>query len=204
MTKDHLISIKEAAELLAVSTKTIRRWEQQGKIKAIRTAGGHRRFNVSELLGTQNSAKLTIVYARIGNHQSTEDLESQITILQRFCHENNWDSQVIKDIGGGINSHNPGLVRLIKLICSKQVKRLILTHTDRLLRIGADLIFTLCEIFGTQVMIVNSPENALVEEELTEDFNEILTVFKSRLYGSRNSKNSQLLADLQEIARRLG
>ncbi|ACK67842.1 DNA binding domain protein, excisionase family [Rippkaea orientalis PCC 8801] len=202
--KDYLLSIKEAAELLAVSTKTIRRWEQQGKIKAIRTAGGHRRFNVSELLGTQNSAKLTIVYARIGKNQSSQDLADQIAILQRFCRENNWTSQVIRDVGGGLNGQNPGLVRLIKLICAKQVKRLILTHKDRLLRIGADLVLTLCEIFGTEVMIINRIEDSLVEEELTEDFNEMITVFKSRLYGSRNSKNAELLTDLQEIARRLG
>ncbi|MBP0016496.1 MAG: helix-turn-helix domain-containing protein, partial [Cyanobacteria bacterium SBLK] len=38
----NLISVSEAAKLLGVSTKTIRRWEADGKIKAVRTEGGHR------------------------------------------------------------------------------------------------------------------------------------------------------------------
>ncbi len=39
-----LITIREASDLLGVSIKTLRRWEQQGKIVSIRTRGGHRRF----------------------------------------------------------------------------------------------------------------------------------------------------------------
>ncbi|MFM7883262.1 MAG: MerR family DNA-binding transcriptional regulator, partial [Microcystis panniformis] len=34
---DNLISIREASDLLGVSIKTLRRWEQQGKISSIRT-----------------------------------------------------------------------------------------------------------------------------------------------------------------------
>ncbi len=203
MKQDHLISIKEAAQLLAVSTKTLRRWDQQGKIKSIRTAGGHRRFNVSELLGTQNSSKLTIVYARISKNQSSEHLTDQVTRLQQFCQENNWNCQVIRDIGGGINENNPGLMRLIKLICSKQVQRLVITHQDRFRVIGSDLIFTLCQIFNTQVIIINSTDESQIEEELNEEFNEIVSLFKARLYGSRNAKNAKLLTDLQEISRKL-
>jgi len=36
-----LITIREASDLLGVSIKTLRRWEQQGKIVSIRTRGGH-------------------------------------------------------------------------------------------------------------------------------------------------------------------
>jgi excisionase family DNA binding protein len=43
----NLLTVTEAAQLLGVSTKTIRRWENEGKIKAIRTEGGHRRFEDS-------------------------------------------------------------------------------------------------------------------------------------------------------------
>ncbi|MFC1653965.1 recombinase family protein [Patescibacteria group bacterium] len=44
-----LLTIKEAAKELGVSTKTIRRWEKQGKIDSIRTSGGHRRFRLKEI-----------------------------------------------------------------------------------------------------------------------------------------------------------
>lgn len=44
-----LISIKEAAELLSVSTKTLRRWDDEGILKSIKTHGGHRRYNQDDI-----------------------------------------------------------------------------------------------------------------------------------------------------------
>jgi len=50
------VTVSEAAELLGVSTKTIRRWEKEGRIKSVRTEGGHRRFEVRDLLGNKGGA----------------------------------------------------------------------------------------------------------------------------------------------------
>nr|CAO87231.1 unnamed protein product [Microcystis aeruginosa PCC 7806] len=47
---DNLITIREASGLLGVSIKTLRRWEQQGKISSIRTPGGHRRYRRQDIL----------------------------------------------------------------------------------------------------------------------------------------------------------
>ena len=44
-----LISIREAANILAVSTKTLRRWEKQGTLVSQRTKGNHRRYLKSEV-----------------------------------------------------------------------------------------------------------------------------------------------------------
>ncbi|MBP0020854.1 MAG: helix-turn-helix domain-containing protein, partial [Cyanobacteria bacterium SBLK] len=63
----NLISVSEAAKLLGVSTKTIRRWEADGKIKAVRTEGGHRRFEVSDLIGNKQNVDLTVAYARVSS-----------------------------------------------------------------------------------------------------------------------------------------
>jgi excisionase family DNA binding protein len=41
---DELIPIGQAARIASVSVDTIRRWESIGKIAAVRTAGGQRRF----------------------------------------------------------------------------------------------------------------------------------------------------------------
>jgi len=39
-----MIKIKEAAEILGISTKTLRNWEKEGKIKSYKTLGNHRRY----------------------------------------------------------------------------------------------------------------------------------------------------------------
>ena len=95
------------------------------------------------------------------------------------------------------------MIRLIKLICSYQVERLVITHKDRLLRFGSDLIFTLCEIFGAEVIIINRSEASTFEEELAQDVLEVITVFSARLYGSRSPKNKQIVQQLKEVAKDL-
>jgi putative resolvase len=74
----NLLTVKEAAELLGVSTKTIRRWETEGKIKSIRTNGNHRRFDTSGLLGNKSDSSLTVAYARVSSHDQKEDLKRQV------------------------------------------------------------------------------------------------------------------------------
>ena len=45
-----LLTPTEVAELFKVNPKTVTRWAKAGKISAIRTLGGHRRFSAAEIL----------------------------------------------------------------------------------------------------------------------------------------------------------
>lgn len=200
MFMSNLIGVKEAAELLGVSTKTIRRWEADGKICSIRTEGGHRRFNVSELLGNNRDASLTVAYARVSSNDQKKDLERQAMVLEAYCSKQGWSFELIKDLGSGMNYKKKGLIRLIKMICTYQVERLVLSHKDRLLRFGSELIFMLCEIYGTEVVIINRSSDSTFEEDLAQDVLEIITVFSARLYGSRSHKNKELVKELREVA----
>ena len=102
-----------------------------------------------------------------------------------------------------MNYRKKGLIRLIKLITTYQVDRLVLSHKDRLLRFGSDLIFYLCEQFGTEVIIINRSKDSTFEEDLAKDVLEIITVFSARLYGSRSHKNKQIVQQLREVAQNL-
>lgn len=74
-----------------------------------------------------------------------------------------------------------------------------MTHRDRLLRFGAELVFVICEAKEVEVIIINKgEENVRFEEELAKDVLEIITVFSSRLYGSRSNKNKKLLEDVNK------
>ncbi|WP_270483374.1 MerR family transcriptional regulator [Gordonia jacobaea] len=44
-----LIPIGDAARRLSVSVATLRRWERDGRIHAVRTPTGHRRFRLAEV-----------------------------------------------------------------------------------------------------------------------------------------------------------
>lgn len=89
------------------------------------------------------------------------------------------------------------------MIVDSKVERLVLTHKDRLLRFGSELIFSLCEQFGTEVVIINRTEDSTFEEDLAPDVLEIITVFSARLYGSRRHKNRKIVEELRDVATRI-
>lgn len=48
-TPDALLTPSEVAAMFRVNPKTVTRWARAGKLNAIRTLGGHRRFKASEI-----------------------------------------------------------------------------------------------------------------------------------------------------------
>ena len=208
-----MISIGEASKILGVTRKTIREWEKQGKIKVERTPNGHRRFSRDEILrlssfgrsfsGSKEN-KQTIAYARVSSNDQKDDLKRQVELLESYCATNGWTYSVIQDLGSGINYDKRGLKNLIKEICAGNVDRLVLTHKDRLLRFGSEIIFSICENYGTEVVILNKGEIPITfEDELVSDVLEIITVFSARMYGARSQKNKVILEKLKDATDKL-
>ena len=196
------VSIKKAADILGVSTQTLRRWEAEGRgVPSQRTHGGQRRYDVSQLTPpiptkTPNN-QVTIAYARVSSHDQKEDLQRQIQMLECFCAAHGWSFEVISDLGSGLNYSKRGLRTLINRIMEGKIGRLVLTHKDRLLRFGSELIFAFCEARQIEVVLVNQGDQPSFEEELASDVLEIITVFSARLYGSRSHKNRKLMDTLK-------
>ena len=72
-----------------------------------------------------------------------------------------------------------------------------------MLRFGSELVFSICELYGVEVVILNKTPDSSPEEELVKDVLEIITVFSARLYGSRSHKNKKIIEELKEVANRL-
>jgi putative resolvase len=200
-----LVPIGVAAREMGVHPDTLRRWEKEGRIDpAERTPGGKRRYDLTKLrhLGPHKapSFRTTIAYARVSTSGQKDDLTRQVALLESFCAAQGWNYEVICDVGSGLNYHKRGLKQLIFRICSGEIGRLVLSHKDHLLRFGAELVFTLCEHFGVEVVIINASSESSFEEDLAQDVIEIVTVFSARLYGSRSHKNKQVMEQLRSIA----
>jgi len=203
------VSIGQAAKTLGVSISTLRRWEKEGKIQAERTPHGHRRYDLAQLQGLKpyegsQTNRPTLCYARVASHDQQEALVWQVTLLETFCAAHGWTYEVMQDLGSGLHYNKKGLQQLMRRVCDGSVGRLVLTHQDRLLRLGSELVFALCEMFQVEVVIINQGEQSLgFEEELAQDVLEIITVFSARLYGSRSDKNRQLMKRLRAAAEEL-
>jgi putative resolvase len=198
------LSIQKAAVFLGVSAQTLRRWERSKKIEpAQRTAGGQRRYDItklqpSRLLNTKTQNLPTIAYARVSSHDQKDDLQRQAHMLEMYCSSQGWSYEIIKDLGSGMNYYKRGLKDLLERIMNGQIGRLVLTHKDRLLRFGAELVFSLCATKRIEVVIINQGDEPSFDEELAKDVLEIITVFSARLYGSRSRKNKQIMDNLSK------
>lgn len=189
------IKIGEAAKYLGVSVQTLRRWEESGYLLPVNKSKGKTRYYDLEELSDKEKLEneLTVAYARVSSHDQKEDLKRQAQVLADYCTKHGWNFQVIQDLGSGMNYRKKGLKTLIHLILERKIFRLVLTHKDRLLRFGAELIFALCEAKQIEIVLINKGAEVSFEEELAQDVLEIITVFSARLYGSRSKKNKKLI-----------
>ena len=111
-------------------------------------------------------------------------------------------SQIISDIGSGMNVKKKGFLKLMGMLLSGQVSHLVLLHKDRLLRFGSEIIFLICRTFNIKVTILEESPAKTHMEQLAADLVEIVTVFSSKLYGMRShinrrkKKDDQLWTDL--------
>jgi putative resolvase len=195
-----LLSIGETATQLGVAVGTLRRWHPQGLLlPSCRTMGGHRRYQHDTVRAAVGAAPAaagkTVCYARVSSHDQAGQLETQAFRLQKHCVEAGFaDIEVISDSGSGLNYRKKGLQRLLQEILRGRVARLVLVTKDQLLRFGSELLFRICEFFHVEVVVLDAVPDVSREQQLTEDLVEILTVFSSRLYGSRSRKNLRALA----------
>ena len=197
----NLVKIGEAARILGASVSTLRKWEASGELLPTRkTQAGTRYYSVAELTGAQSSDALTICYARVSSHDRKEDLERQQAALEAYCAAKGWRTETIKDLGSGMNYRKKGLQKLLEMILRRKIRRLVITHKDRLLRFGSELVFALCEIQGVEIVIIHKGEQPSFEEELAQDVLEIITVFSARLYGARSKEHKKLTEDLKQVA----
>jgi excisionase family DNA binding protein len=74
--KEKLIQIKEAAEILGVTTETLRRWDRAGKINAVRVGSRKdRRYKFSDIQKILNSL------------ENNSNPKSKGNFLELFMHE---------------------------------------------------------------------------------------------------------------------
>jgi predicted site-specific integrase-resolvase len=198
--KKRLVKIGEASAMLGVTPQTLRKWEDSGELlPERRSKTGTRYYDVHKLAGINNEGQPTVCYARVSSNDQKEDLKRQQELLAAYCAAKGWRYEVIRDLGSGMNYRKRGLNQLLELIMSRKMKRLVLTHKDRLLRFGAELIFTLCELQGIEIVIIHQGEQPSFEEELAQDVWEIITVFSARLYGSRSHKHQKMMDALKDV-----
>ena len=197
-------SIGEFAKAIGKTTKTLRNWDENGKLKPARVEDtGYRYYSQEQLnhfLGLKNMEsknKKVIGYCRVSSHKQKDDLERQIGNVKTYMYAKGYQFEIITDIGSGINYNKKGLNQLIDMITNSEVEKIVVLYKDRLIRFGYELIENICNKYGTTIEIIDNTEKS-EEQELVEDLIQIVTVFSCRLQGKRANKAKKMIKELLE------
>lgn len=197
-----LLSIGKFAELAGVSTTTLRQMHKMGELVPVRVSRGGTRYysmeQLKQLAGKQDRPKKVIGYCRVSESQQN-DLEAQVENVRTYMCAKGYQFDIITDIGSGINYSKKGLQELISKINNQETDKVVVLYKDRLIRFGFEMLEYFCKINDVEIEIIDSKEVSR-EQELTDDFIQIITVFANRLYGSRSKKTKQLIEEVKSNA----
>ena len=201
MESDVYVRTKEAKRVFGVSTPTLVRWADEGRVDYKRTIGNHRVYNISKPLLRNKSIvsnggspavyspnekkddRIKYLYCRVSSRNQLDDLERQIGFLSSLPSYSS--HRIIKDVGSGLNFKRKGLLKLLDQCINGRVEEIVVASKDRLCRF--DLIAFIFEKYNVKLVVLDNCDKS-PEQELEEDVLSILQVFVCRWNGKRRYK----------------
>lgn len=199
------LPMRKACEILGVVPMTLRRWEKAGKIQAVRTPSGQRRYARSEILRllgeNQPKGVRAAIYARVSllKKAGEGNLERQRQRLEKYVQEKGYEVKaVVAEQGSGLNEKRKGLDRIFKMAREGKIDVVVIEYKDRLARFGYNYIEEYLNAFGIRVEVANRKEPKFLQEELAADMLAILSSFSAKLYGHRRKEFCQKVREAME------
>jgi len=190
---------KEASVKLGVHQRTLMQWDKKGWINTIRTPGNKRLYDVEKFLKEHNlksdiknnineeqEEKLNICYVRVSTNGQKDDLERQKDVMKELYK----DYIIIEDIGSGLNLNKKGIRKIIDLAIKGKINKLVITHKDRLVRFGYELIEDLIKDYSNgEIIVIYQKEIKKTEgDELMYDMLQIMNIYEAKMNGLRKYK----------------
>ena len=194
MNEERYISGRTISKQVNITTATLRRWADEGKVKVIRpninSTKTQRLYNLRDIeyifsSSASASQKVSICYARVSSNHQKEDLQRQIDVLKtKFP-----NYTIISDIGSGLNWKRTGFKSLLELIHQGNVHEIVVTYKDRICRFGFELFEWILQKHNVKFVVLNqSTDSKNPSIELSDDLLAITTVFVAKNNGLRSAK----------------
>ena len=200
------INVTKAAEILGVCTKTLRKWDDEGVLKAYKTPKGHRRYIQSELdalVGrntivpdSSSDENKVYIYARVSTKKQQEsgNLTRQIERLKSYCDNKQYNIEcVYQEVASGINENRTQLNRMLANL--KHINKIVVEYPDRLARFGLNYIKLIAQQNNVEIEFIENNEIKSSNEEMADDIVSIITCFSARLYGARGERKVKKVLD---------
>jgi len=201
---ERLLRPKEVCQRLGISYPTLARWVREGRIRAVRTAGGKYRIPESEVMRIAEGLPISkevraVIYARVSPSQRG-DLEGQVQYLRQYCFSRGYRVvDVLSDIASGLKADRRGLLKLLDYVVNRQVDVIVVAYRDRLTRFGLEYLEYFFRQHGVRVEAVLGEEPKDSRQELLEDLIEVVNSFAGRLYGLRSRRRKELVEGFKRL-----
>lgn len=193
--------IGEAAKLLCVTPQTVRKYAQQGKIKYTKTPGGqtiYLKASIDEYLKSTDASVPTEekigFYLRTSDHQPARIAEQEHQLKEIYGEP----VKIYKDTASGLNENRKGLQRLLDDAQNGTINKIVITQQDRLTRFGYTYLKRLIETYGCQLEVAFDATNKTLQEELIQDFMQLIASFSGKYYRLRGYQQRKQLLDTAE------
>jgi len=200
-----LLRPKEVCQRLGVSYSTLSRWVREGRIRAIRTAGGKFRVPESEVRRIAEGLPISkevraVIYARVSSSEQKNDLERQIRYLTEYCTSKGYKViDVLSDVASGLKTDRRGLMKLLDYVVNRQVDVVVVAYRDRLTRFGFEYLEYFFRQYGVGVEVAFGEKPEDTYQELVEDLIEVVTSFAGKLYGVRSHRKRKLVDGFKKL-----
>jgi Predicted site-specific integrase-resolvase len=210
-----MISISEVSNLTGVTVKTLKIWDNEGKLKAkFKTSGGHRRYDMDDIekfIGLnenqQNIQRNVFIYCRVSTKKQADsgNLLRQKERLIQYCDEKQYNIiHIFEEVASGLNDKRRELIKMLRRL--NEVNSIIVEYPDRFARFGYNYLQEFCKSLSVDIEAIQQNEKLEPNEEMVNDLISIVTCFSARLYGSRGGRKvkQDIQKSIQELEKERG
>jgi len=200
-----ILKIKEVANLIGVTYKTLHRWDEEGKLPSLHMTKGTRRYDselVGRFLGQYNPESIkdrpVCIYVRVSSHEQKQkgDLERQKNRMVEYCAKNGYKlDYILEDVGSGLSGSRPKLLKLFKLVEERKISKVIIEHKDRLTRFQFNVFEEFFGAFDVKIEYVDDGKNLPYEQEFANDIMALISSFSGKFYGKRSGERRKINKD---------
>jgi len=203
-----ILTIKEVADLVGVTYKTLHRWDEDGTLPSLHMTKGKRRYDsdlVEKFLGQYNPEPIknrpVCVYVRVSSHEQKQkgDLERQKNRMIEHCAKNGYKvDYILEDVGSGLSGSRPKLLKLFELVKEQKISKVVIEHKDRLTRFQFNVFEVFFGAFNVKIEFVDDGTNLPYEQEFANDIMALISSFSGKFYGKRSADRKKLQKALNE------
>jgi predicted site-specific integrase-resolvase len=175
------MKLSDYAKKLGISYKTAWRLFKEGKIKGFQLPTG---TIIVEEKQEYEGGNRCIIYARVSNNASKDNLERQAQRLKEYAIARGYKIvDIVKEVGSGVNDRR---AKLSKIFERDDYDILLVERKDRLTRFGFNYIEKLLSKQGKRIEVVNNSMDD--KQDLLQDFISIIYSFSAKIYGVRRGR----------------